>query len=53
MKPIIGIVEWPYSDKDGDPIYEVMLSVVEWVIRSGGRPIGIFPSNIEDFINKR
>ncbi len=53
MKPIIGIVEWPYSDKDGDSIYEVMLPVVEWVIRSGGRPIGIFPSNIEDFINKK
>lgn len=53
MKPIIGIVEWPYLDKDGDTIYEVMLPIIEWVIRSGGRPIGIFPSNIDDFINKK
>lgn len=53
MKPIIGIVEWPYLDKDGDIIYEVFTPIVEWINRSGGRPIGIFPSQIEDFVNKR
>ena len=53
MKPIIGIVEWPYLDKDGDIIYEILTPVVEWIVRSGGRPIGIFPSQIEDFVNKR
>ena len=53
MKPIIGIVEWPYLDKDNDYIYEVLTPIIEWVIRSGGRPLGIFPSNIEAFVDKR
>lgn len=53
MKPIIGIVEWPYLDKDNDCIYEVLTPIIEWVIRSGGRPLGIFPSNIEAFVDKR
>lgn len=53
MKPIIGIVEWPYLDQDGDIIYEIFMPIVEWIVRSGGRPIGIFPSQIEDFVNKR
>ena len=22
MKPIIGVVEWPYTDRDGDKIFE-------------------------------
>lgn len=53
MKPIIGIVEWPYLDKDGDKIYEVFNGIVEWIVRSGGRPMGIFPTQIEDFTGKR
>ena len=53
MKPIIGIVEWPYFDQDGDKIYEVLNNIVEWIIRSGGRPIGIFPTQIENFTGKR
>ena len=53
MKPIIGIVEWPYLDIDGDSIYEVITPIVEWIIRSGGRPIGLFSANIDDFVNKR
>ena len=52
MKPVIGIVEWPYLDKDNDYIYEVMTPIIEWVVRSGGRPIGIFPSNIDNFYDK-
>lgn len=53
MKPIIGIVEWPYKDIDGDYIYEVFNNIVEWVVRSGGRPIGIFPTQIENFVDTR
>ena len=53
MKPIIGIVEWPYYDKDNDKMYEVMMPLVEWVIRSGGRPIGIFPTQTEKFLDKK
>lgn len=52
-KPIIGIVEWPYYDKDNDKMYEVMIPIVEWIVRSGGRPIGIFPTQIENFLEKR
>lgn len=53
MKPIIGIIEWPYLDMNDKYIYEVVTPIVEWVVRSGGRPIGIFPSNIEQFYDKR
>lgn len=53
MKPIIGIVEWPYKDIDNDIIYEVLTPVIEWIVKSGGRPIGIFPTMIEDYVNKR
>ena len=53
MKPNIGIIEWPYKDLDGDTIYEIMLPIVEWVIKAGGNPIGIFPTNIDDFLNKK
>lgn len=52
MKPIIGVVEWPYLDKDNDKIYEVLTPIVEWIIRSGGRPIGLFPTNIDEFTLK-
>lgn len=44
MKPKIGIIEWPYVDKDDDRIYEIAHSMVNWINRSGGQPIGIFPS---------
>lgn len=53
MKPIIGIVEWPYYDKDGDLIYEVPNNIVEKVSKHGGIPVGIFPTQIVDFQNKR
>lgn len=52
-KPFIGIVEWPYTDKDGDAIFEVFNDVANWIIRSGGIPVGIFPTQIADFINTR
>ena len=53
MKPLIGIVEWPYQDKDGDVIYEILQPIIEWVVRSGGVPIGLFPTQIENYIEKR
>jgi putative glutamine amidotransferase len=53
MKPIIGIVEWPYKDEDGDLIYEVPNNIVEKISKHGGIPVGIFPTQIEDFQNKR
>ena len=53
MKPLIGIVEWPYLDKDEDQIYEVLTPIIEWVVRSGGRPIGLFPTQIENYVQKR
>lgn len=53
MKPIIGIIEWPYEDKDGDKIFEILNDVVNCVIRAGGMPVGIFPTQTEDFVNTR
>ena len=53
MKPIIGIIEWPYKDEDGDLIYEVPNNIVEQISRHGGIPVGIFPTQIVDFQNKR
>lgn len=53
MKPIIGIVEWPYKDEDKDLIYEVPNQIVERIVKHGGIPVGIFPTQIEDFQNKK
>lgn len=53
MKPIIGIVEWPYKDEDKDLIYEVSNKIVEKISKHGGIPIGIFPTQIEDYQNKK
>lgn len=52
-KPIIGIVEYPYEDKDGDLIYEVLSPIIESVSKAGGRAIGIFPTQIANFQNER
>ena len=49
MKPIIGIVEWPYEDKDTDRIYEIPSNIASWVIKSGGIPIGIFPGQAVNY----
>lgn len=53
MKPVIGIIEWPYKDIDEDLIYEVTNNIVEKISKHGGIPVGIFPTQIEDFQNKR
>lgn len=52
-KPIIGVVEWPYQDQDGDYIYEVINPVIEKISKHGGIPIGIFPTQIEKFQETR
>lgn len=52
-KPIIGVVEYPYEDKDGDLIYEVITPIIESISKAGGRPIGIFPTQIADFQRER
>jgi putative glutamine amidotransferase len=51
-KPIIGVVEWPYTDADGDKVFEVLTPVINSISKSGGIPIGIFPTqaiNYTDF----
>lgn len=53
MKPIIGIVTLPTINNINREIYEVTIKIVEWVVRSGGTPIAIFPTQLEDFQNKR
>ena len=52
-KPLIGVVEWPYYDKDNDQIYEVMIDIIRWVNYMGGVPIGIFPPQTERYIDKK
>ena len=53
VKPIIGVVEWPYKDEDGDLIYEVLTPVISKISLSGGQAMGIFPTQVEDYQNKR
>lgn len=45
IKPIIGVVEWPYNDIDGDNIYEINREIINKIVECGGIPIGIFPSS--------
>ncbi len=53
MKPLIGIVEWPYPDKDNDEMFEVSMNVINKVIEAGGTPIGIFPTKSEKYLSKK
>lgn len=52
-RPIIGVVEYPYEDKDGDMIYEVLTPVIESISKAGGRPVGIFPTQVANFQKER
>ena len=52
MKPIIGVVEWPYLDKDNDSIFEVPTSICNKIVEHGGIPIGIFPTISADFTSR-
>ena len=51
--PLIGIVEWPYFDKNDNKIYEIPDNIVDKVIDAGGMPVGIFPTQIADFQNTK
>jgi len=53
MKPIIGVVEWPYTDSDNDKIYEVPSDIVNKISAAGGITVGIFPTQICDFQGTR
>lgn len=53
MKPIIGIIEWPYYDKEGRYIYEVPNEITNMIIKNGGIPLGIFPTQDEIFQDKK
>lgn len=52
MKPIIGVIEWPYIDKDGDVIFEVPTSICNKIVEHGGIPMGLFPAISADFQSK-
>ncbi len=52
MKPVIGVVAWPYKDMDNDLIYEIPNEIVEQIVKHGGIPVGIFSSQIEKYQNK-
>lgn len=53
MKPVIGIVSTPYLDKDGDKMFCVDYNVSNWIVKSGGVPLAITPTNIDNVFNKR
>ena len=53
MKPIIGIISTPSFDNDGGKMFCTDSKVNNWVIRCGGIPLSIMPTNIDDFFNKK
>ena len=52
MKPIIGIVSTPNFDNNGGKMFCTDLKVHNWVIKCGGIPLSIMPTNIDDVFNK-
>lgn len=52
-KPIIGVLQYPYVDCDGDLMYEVLSPVIESLVRAGMRPIGIYPTQLVKYQNMR
>ncbi len=52
-KPLIGVVEYPYIDKDNDKMYEASCYVIDYILKNGGIPIGIFPSKIANYQEER
>ncbi len=53
MKPIIGIIEGPYIDMDGDLVYNAPNSIVEQIAKHDALPVGIFPTQIEKYQTKK
>lgn len=52
MKPIIGIVSYPYYDKDNTPIFQVGTKIVNFINLSHGIPFIIPATNIDNFYRK-
>lgn len=52
MKPIIGVLSYPYYDKDNTGVIEVNTKVVNFINELGGIPISILPVNRDDFYIK-
>lgn len=49
MKPIIGVISYPYYDKDNTMVFETSEKVVKWVNEVGGISICIVPSNNDNY----
>lgn len=52
MNPIIGVISYPYYDKDGTEIFQVSKKVIDFINKLGGIPISILPPNLDDFYRK-
>ena len=52
-KPVIGVLEYPYTDCDGDLMFEVLSPVITALVQAGARPVGIYPTQTEEYQNKR
>lgn len=52
MKPIIGIVSTPYPDKDNDKMFCIDYNVYNWIVKSGGTPLAIMPTNLDEMFEK-
>lgn len=53
MKPIIGIVSTPNLDSNGGKMFCTDSKINNWVIRCGGIPLSIMPTNIDDVFSKK
>lgn len=53
MKPVIGIIATPYVNKDGSKIYQISDKMVKWVLKYGGIPISIIPTQIISFYDNK
>ncbi len=53
-KPVIGIIDWPYMDIDGDSVYCTPKEISDVVIKNGGIPYIIVPVQWDvDYANTR
>lgn len=48
-KPVIGVVAYPYTDSDGDRIYEVNSNIIEMLVKNEARPISIYPTQMVNY----
>lgn len=52
-KPVIGVIEWPYKNCDDGKVFEASKAVIAKISAHGGIPIGIFPTQIAEFVDTR